>query len=95
MQIRKLSSVKNEHTFCTNYNFYNRKQIKSKTNQTNKNTFEEPRRLVEPKENMARIMVEPKEVPKQLTDKYGLEEAYETANDISSIHNTLYLAGKR
>ena len=40
-------------------------------------------------------MVEPKAVPKQLTDEDGLDRAYGAENDISIIDNTLYIAGTK
>ena len=50
---------------------------------------------MEPKEKMARYVVEPKEVPKQLTDNDGLDRAYAPANCVSIIDNTLHIAGTK
>ena len=40
-------------------------------------------------------VVEPKEVPKQITDKEGLDGACDAAHDISIIDNNLFIAGTK
>ena len=48
--------------------------------------------LEEPKE-VVKKLGEPKAVANNVTDKAGLDRAYDAADDISVIYNTLYIAG--